>query len=138
MAMMIFPYWMLLIGGLLPYTVVQIARGPAFNNSRPRDTYDGATGRQKRAYGAEVNSFEVFPFFAVAVLVALQAGMQSTVLNVLAAAWVVSRIVYIVAYLNDRASLRSLVWGIGLLLVVGILTMPLWGPFLFNTMETSM
>lgn len=133
---MIFPYWCLLIAGLLPYTVVQVARGRLFDNSHPRDGYDSAVGVQKRAYGAHLNSFEAFPFYAVAVLVALQAGMQSDLLSVLCAGWVLVRVLYIFAYLKDRATLRSVLFGLGLLLVLLIMTMPLWGPFFFTVSET--
>lgn len=126
---MILTYWFILIAGLMPYSVLQIARGPRFDNAKPRDSYAAAEGRQKRAYNAHLNSFEVFPFYAAAVLVALQAGMGGTLLNVLAGLWLVSRVGYIYAYLTDKPTWRSRVWAVGMLLVLMIITLPLWGPY---------
>jgi uncharacterized MAPEG superfamily protein len=126
---MILPYWILLIAGLLPYTVVQVARGKSFDNSRPRDGYANAEGLQKRAYGAHVNSLEVFPFFAVAMLVALQAGMGGGLLNVLGIVWIALRVAYIYAYLKDMPKLRSPLWMLGMVVAIAILTLPLWGPY---------
>lgn len=126
---MILPYWFLLIAALMPYVLVKTARGSNFDNANPRDGYDTAVGLQKRAHNAHLNSLEVFPFFAVAMLVALQAGMGNGLLNVLAGLWIVSRIVYIYAYLKDMPKLRSPVWGVGILLCIAIITLPLWGPY---------
>lgn len=126
---MILAYWFILIAGLMPYGLVQIARGKNFDNSKPRDGYANAEGRQKRAYNAHVNSLEVFPFYAAAVLVALQAGMGGPLLNVLAGLWLVVRAAYIYAYLADKAKVRSMIWGAGMLVVLMIITLPLWGPY---------
>lgn len=123
-------YWFLLIAGLMPYGLVQLARKGGVSNNNPRDGYAALTdARAKRAYAAHQNSFEVFPFFAVAVLVALQAGYGTWILNVLCLLWLATRGVYIYAYLNDRASLRSAVFGAGLLVVLAIITIPLWAPY---------
>lgn len=126
---MITAYWFIMIAGLMPYTVVQIARGPGFDNSKPRDTYSAAEGRQKRAYNAHLNCFEAFPFYAAAVLVALLAGMDGWILNLLAGSWLVVRAGYIYAYLADKAQLRSALWGIAMLIVLAIITIPLWAPY---------
>lgn len=126
---MLLVYWFVLIAGLMPYTVVPIARGRDFDNSKPRDVHEHSEGLRKRAYGAHLNSFEVFPLYAVAVLVAVHAGSDATVLNWLAGAWLVTRAAYIAAYLKDMPTVRSSLWGTGMFLVVAIMTMPLWGPY---------
>lgn len=126
---MVMAYWFLLIAALLPYSVLQIARGKNFDNSRPRDGYADAEGVQKRALGAHQNSFEVFPFFAVSVLVALQAGMGGWMLNAFAVLWLVLRIAYIYAYLKDMPKLRSPLWMLSMVVCIAIITMPLWGPY---------
>ena len=126
---MVMAYWFILIAALMPYTVVQIARGKNFDNAKPRDTYANAEGKQKRAYNAHVNSFEVFPFYAAAVLVALQAGMDGWLLNTLAGLWLVARAAYIYAYLKDMPAWRSRVFGVAMLLAIAIITMPLWAPY---------
>ncbi len=123
-------YWFLLIAGLMPYGLVQLARKGGVSNRNPRDGYAALPdGPAKRAYAAHLNSLEVFPLFAVAVLVALQAGFGTWLLNVLCLIWLALRGVYIYAYLNDRATLRSAVFGGAMLVVMAIIYMPLWAPY---------
>lgn len=126
---MLVVHWFLLLAALMPYAVVPLMRGRDFDNSRPRDGYAAAEGLQKRALGAHLNSFEVFPLFAVAVLVALQAGGDMALMNGLAGLWLASRVAYIIAYLKDMPTVRSTLFGLGLLLVLALFTMPLWGPY---------
>lgn len=126
---MVTAYWFILIAALMPYSILQVARGKNFDNAKPRDGFAAAEGLQKRAYNAHLNSFEAFPFFAVAVLVALQAGMGGWLLNVLAGLWLVVRVAYIYAYLKDMPSWRSRIWATGMLVCIAILTMPLWAPY---------
>ncbi|PZP40039.1 MAG: hypothetical protein DI585_02115 [Pseudomonas fluorescens] len=127
--MMILAYWFLLIAALMPYGLVQLARGKNFDNSKPRDTYANAEGLQKRAYNAHLNSLEVFPFYAVAVMVALLSGFEGWILNVLAGGWILLRGAYIYAYLKDMPKPRSMVWAAGMLVCILIITMPLWAPY---------
>ncbi len=125
-------YWCLLIAALMPFPLVPVARKAAgnFNNATPRDFAAKATGLAKRAYGAHLNSMESFPFFAAAVLVAMQNGMDGDILDGLALTWVGLRLVYVWAYLSDRPGLRSPVWGCGILLAAAIMTMPAWSMLL--------
>ena len=125
---MLLVYWFILLAALMPYSVVQIARGPKFDNAKPRDAYAGAEGHQKRAYGAHMNSLEAFPIFAAAVLVAVQGGMAGWVLNLLAGLWLLLRCGYIYAYLKDMPRERSILWALTMILNVAMFTLPLWGP----------
>lgn len=125
---MLLAYWFMLLAALMPYSVVQIARGSNFNNAKPRDNYANAEGRQKRAYNAHLNSFEAFPIFAAAVLVAVQGGAASWVLNLLAGGWLLVRCGYIYAYLKDMPRERSALWTLAMILNVAMFTLPLWGP----------
>jgi uncharacterized MAPEG superfamily protein len=73
----------------------------------------------KRAYAAQLNSFEVTPAFAAAVIVAHLAGNAELVtINVLSVLFITSRLLYIICYLADWATLRSLVWFVGVGLIV--------------------
>jgi uncharacterized MAPEG superfamily protein len=45
----------------------------------------------------------------------------------LAVAFVVLRLVYVGLYVADRASVRSIVWSLGLLVSLGLFFTPLWG-----------
>ncbi len=125
---MLLAYWIVLLAALMPFGLVQIARGPNFNNAKPRDTYANAEGRQKRAYNAHVNSLEAFPIFAAAVLVAVQGGAASWVLSVLAVVWLLLRCGFIYAYLKDMPRERSALWALAMIVNVAIFTLPLWGP----------
>jgi uncharacterized MAPEG superfamily protein len=66
-----------------------------------------------------LNSFEVTPAFAAAVIVAHLVGNAELVtINVLSVLFITSRLLYIICYLADWAILRSLVWLVGMGLIV--------------------
>ena len=89
-----------------------------YDNRAPRDFLAGLEGRQKRADWAQQNSFEAFPAFAAAVIIAHLAQGSQAAINVLAVAFVVLRLIYGWAYINDRPTLRSLIWIAALACVV--------------------
>ena len=77
------------------------------------------TGVARRAHAAQMNSFEVTPAFAAAVIVAHLVGTAELVtVNVLAVMFITSRLLYIICYLADWAILRSLVWFVGMGLII--------------------
>jgi uncharacterized MAPEG superfamily protein len=118
-------YLCLLIAGILPVVAAGIAKAGAkdYDNHDPRAWMSKLTGRRARADAAQANSFEAFPFFAVGVLLALQAGVQTPWVDALAIVFVLARIVYIACYVTDRASMRSLFWALGYLSVIGLYTL---------------
>lgn len=123
-------YWCLLIGALLPYATVGVAKlgkNSGFDNARPRESEAAMTGLRARALGAHNNGFEAFPMFAVAVLIAGQLGFAGPMLDRLAMVWVVLRVAYILFYLADKPSLRSATWGLGTAITIAIFTLPAWG-----------
>ncbi len=78
-----------------------------------------ARGFAKRAHAAQLNSFEITPAFAAAVIVAHLAGNAELVtINVLSVLFITSRLLYIICYLADWAILRSLVWFVGVGLII--------------------
>ncbi len=80
---------------------------------------DSLEGLGKRAYAAQLNSFEVTPAFAAAVIVAHLAGNAELVtINVLSVLFITSRLLFIICYLADWAILRSLVWFVGMGLII--------------------
>jgi uncharacterized MAPEG superfamily protein len=114
-------YCCLLIAGILPYIAVGFAKGGGgYDNARPRESMAKYEGRQARAVAAHSNSFEAFPLFAAAILMAAQTGTDPQTINALAIGFIVARIIYIFAYITDRPLLRSIVWSIGLVLVLAI------------------
>jgi uncharacterized MAPEG superfamily protein len=112
-----------LIAGLMPYlwtTVAKIA-GPRYDNRNVREWQSRLTGMAQRAHAAHLNSFEAFPFFAVAVLAATAAHADLERVEKLSIAFVVARLVYGLLYLWDISVIRSLTWFVGLSCVVGIM-----------------
>ncbi len=125
--MMTTALWCVLFAGILPVITTGIAKwGPGLDNRHPRDWAGGLTGYRRRAYAAHQNGFEAFPFFAVAVLCALQAGAPQGVVNALAVVVVAARVGYVAAYLADRPTLRSVLWGVGWFGSIAIFASPAW------------
>ncbi len=115
--------WCILIAILLPYVCTWVAKiSGGFrlkDNHDPRDFLDSLEGLGRRAHAAQLNSFEVIPAFAAAVIVAHLAGNAELVtINVLSVLFITSRLLYIICYLADWATLRSLVWLVGIGLIV--------------------
>ena len=66
-----------------------------------------------RALGAHQNGIEAFPFFAIAVLLAEFRGGPQRFVNELAVLFLIVRIAYVLTYLGDRPTLRSILWSLG-------------------------
>jgi uncharacterized MAPEG superfamily protein len=116
-----FAYWMILAAALLPYLTVVLAKAQGgIDNRAPRRGLDGLTGWRQRADWAHRNHFEAFPAFAAAVIVAELARMPQGRIDLLAGAFVLLRIVYTGLYLAGRATLRTVVWALGLICVLGL------------------
>ena len=107
--------WCVLIAALLPYLATTVAKagGERYNNRSPRAWLDKQEGFRRRANNAQVNSFEAFPFFAVAVIVAQMLHAPQDRIDALALIFIAARVTYLVAYLADLHWLRSVVWLIG-------------------------
>lgn len=108
--------WCVLAGALMPLLWTWYAKftGTGFkprNNYNPREFMATLEGARKRAHWAQLNSFEAFPPFAAAVVIATVVGrIDPARLDQLAIAWVALRVLYGVLYIADRAPLRSLAW----------------------------
>jgi uncharacterized MAPEG superfamily protein len=119
-------YWCVLIALFLPYlsTITAKAVSGGFNpkyNYDPRAFLAGISGLGRRANNAQLNSFEVTPAFAAAVIIAhLAGGAEQALLDQLAMAFILSRVLYFICYLADWAALRSLVWFAGMALIVSL------------------
>ncbi len=123
-------YWCVFIAAILPIVCAGIAKwglmGKApkaggFDNNNPREWLAGQKDWRARANGAQQNSFEALPFFIGAVVIAHQLGAPQLRLDILAFAFIFARLLYILMYVADMASVRSAVWLLGFLLNVAIL-----------------
>jgi uncharacterized MAPEG superfamily protein len=115
-------FWCVLVAGFLPYfgTLTAKIGGERFDNSNPRDWLDAQSGFRKRANAAQHNSFEAFPFFAAAVIIAHVAGAPQGRIDLFAVVFILARLFYIAFYVADVATLRSLAWFVGLGSVVAL------------------
>ena len=71
---------------------------------------DGGGAAACRANAAQHNAFEAFPFFAAAVVLGLFMSMDQSVLDRYCLVFVAARVLYLVTYLANWASLRTLCW----------------------------
>ncbi|MFJ4452291.1 MAPEG family protein [Pseudomonas sp. NPDC089392] len=117
--------WCILIALFLPPLCALIAKVSSGrfglkDNHDPRAFLDTLSGLPRRAHAAQQNSFEAFPAFAAAVLVAdIVGNAEQVTQDVLGVMYITSRLLYIICYLADWAALRSLVWFAGVAMIVG-------------------
>lgn len=112
-------YWILLFAAFLPIVCAGIAKWGMFSKSRkdggydnhhPREWLTRQQGWRARAHAAQNNTFEALPFFFAAVIIAHQLGAGQTLLDLMCLTWLLLRIFYVIAYVGDMASVRSLIW----------------------------
>ena len=122
------------LGALLLYlaTIVSIKwiRFRGFDNARPRDPAFYGDALAQRVLGAHQNGIESFPFFAFAVLLAEFRDSPQRLVDELAVLFLIVRIAYVLTYLGNRPTLRSILWSAGLAINLGIFFMPVLKRFL--------
>jgi uncharacterized MAPEG superfamily protein len=123
-------YGCVLVAALLPILCAGIAkwgllgkprREGGYDNHNPRAWLARQTDWRARANAAQANSFEALPFFIGAVIIAHQLHAPQTRLDILAFLFIFTRLVYILMYLADMATARSLAWVVALGLNIAIL-----------------
>lgn len=123
-------YWILLFAAFLPIVCAGIAKWGMFKTPRKNGGYDNHDPRQwlakqqgwrARANAAQHNTFEALPFFFAAVIIAHQLGAGQTKLDLLCLSWLMLRVFYIIMYVGDMATARSIIWFVALLVNVLIL-----------------
>jgi len=113
---MTLPFWCVFVVGILPYSATMIAKWNKkdYDNANPREWIAKQEGVRARANAAQLNSFEAFPLFAAAVVIAHLRQAALEIVSALCIAFVTARIVYMALYIADVPSLRSIVWLVGL------------------------
>jgi len=96
-----------------------------YDNSKPRDGAFYQDAIRARALGAHQNGIEAFPFFAAAVLLAEFREAPQNLINELAVLFLIVRIAYVLTYVGNRPSLRSILWSVGFLINIAIFFLPL-------------
>jgi uncharacterized MAPEG superfamily protein len=123
-------YWCVLTSSVLPIMCAGLAKWGMFTMPRRQGGYDNNLPRQwlarqtdwrARANAAQANSFEALPFFIGAVIIAHQLGASQLRLDVLAFLFIVLRLLYIMMYVADLATVRSVLWALAFLVNIAIL-----------------
>jgi uncharacterized MAPEG superfamily protein len=114
--------WCVIVAGVLPLFCAALAKGlgKGFDNSRPREWLAQQQGAPGRAHAAQQNSWEAFAFFSACVFAAhLAEGAQARI-DALAIAFIAARLLYILCYVMDKATMRSILWVVGFALALAI------------------
>jgi uncharacterized MAPEG superfamily protein len=96
-----------------------------FRNAAPRDPAFYQSPLRARALGAHLNGIETFPFFAAAILLAESKAADQGLVDRLAVAFLLLRLLFVLAYLGDRPTLRTLLWNLAFLVNVALFVSPL-------------
>jgi len=91
-----------------------------FNNADPRNPAFYEHPIRKRALGAHVNGMETFPFFATAVLLAEFRSAPQPWVDGLAIAFLALRLAFVVAYLTNAPTARTVLWNAAMAFNLGI------------------
>lgn len=91
-----------------------------FNNAAPRDPAFYEHPVRRRALGAHINGIETFPFFATAVLLAEFRGAPQAWVDGLAIGFLVTRLVFVAAYVGDKPTVRTVFWNMAFAFNLGI------------------
>jgi uncharacterized MAPEG superfamily protein len=111
-----------LVAGLMPIVCAGIAKAGQrnYDNHNPREWMAKQTGFRARANAAQNNCFEAFPFYAIGILVAMQAQVPQARIDIYAGIFIAARVAYIACYIVDKDKLRSLAWFVGFLCTLGL------------------
>jgi uncharacterized MAPEG superfamily protein len=113
------PYLSLAAVGLLAYWPRFVAwremtrRDEGYDNSNPRAQQALLQGLGARAMAAHHNCLESLPFFGLGVLAALLRAAEIHTVVALCAWFIAARVVFILSYLYDRSTLRSIAFMAG-------------------------
>ena len=115
-------YYCVLFMGLLPIVAAGIAKKgfDGYDNSAPRQWLAKQTGFRARANAAQANLFESLPFFFAAVIIASITNAPQSRIDLLAMGFVLCRIAYLICYIANWPTTRSIVWLFGIICVVAM------------------
>jgi len=91
-----------------------------FDNSMPRQWLAQQTGFRARANAAQANLFESLPLFFAAVIIASINNAPQATIDLLAIGFVMARIAFLICYLANWPTTRTIVWVAGLICVIAI------------------
>lgn len=109
-------YWTIVIMTLYPYFFAGLVKSlKGFDHNRPRVYAATLSGWRQRAYWIQENTYEILPVFIAAVLISQQVAgaMHQSSIDNACILFIITRIAYAIAYLKDKARLRTTFWGLG-------------------------
>jgi len=105
---------------LLTLAPVKPLAGREFDNANPRDPHFYEKPVRRRALGAHINGLETFPFFAASILLAEFRHSPQFWIDGLAVAFLLARLAFVVAYIADHPTLRTVLWNAAMAFNLGI------------------
>lgn len=124
--------WSLVAGSLFyvlskaPAMMYMKAEVGGYDNRHPRQQQERLLGAGARALAAHQNTIDNFALFAAGILVAEAVALPHVLSSILAVGFLLARALYIVCYVQDWASMRSLVWAVGYFACLGLMLSPLY------------
>lgn len=116
---------MLYLGSLAPAKAMGHRE---FDNAAPRDPRFYEDPVRSRILGAHINGIETFPFFATAVLLAEFRQAPQGWIDLLALAFVAARVGFVIAYVRDKPTARTVLWNVAFAFNLGIFFLAGFGP----------
>lgn len=107
-----------------PAMVYMNAESGGYDNRHPRQQQARLSGAGARALAAHQNTIDNFALFAAGILVAEAVAQPHLVSGILAIGFLVARVLYVVCYVKDWATLRSLIWAAGYFACIGLMLSP--------------
>lgn len=113
----------IVLAACLPFVAAVCAKagGKGFSNHQPRQWLAQQEGWRARANAAQANTFEALPLFYVALLYAYFNASNQALAQTLAISWLILRLAYLLAYVFDKALVRSLIWFVALFCNISLL-----------------
>lgn len=110
----------LFIAMLLPFLAkaplaFAMQKSGGYDNHNPRAQQAALQGFGQRANAAHYNSFEALLIYACAAFSAISTGTVDHTTIMLGWVFIASRIAYLLCYWFDYSTLRSIVWGAGII-----------------------
>ncbi|KAI9291852.1 hypothetical protein K502DRAFT_326090 [Neoconidiobolus thromboides FSU 785] len=109
---------------LVPVRKAQKDAESGHDNNNPREQYKTLPGTAQRALYAHNNLNEGFVWFGFSILANKVGGGNEIAAAVLALIYLFARLVYVPAYIFDKASIRSAAFLIGFLANFGLFIVP--------------
>lgn len=107
----------------VPFMVVGFARATAgYDMRQPRAMFDQLPDWGKRATWAHQNSWESFVLYVAAALMVYVTGVDAAAIRWAVVAYLVARFLFSVFYITNVAPLRSLMFGVGTIAIVTLMS----------------